>query len=819
MATFTNNFYGGGKGYNLCLDVTTNSQNAANNTSNVTVKVRLVSLGSSYTISSSTSKDGSVTIDGTKYTFTFTAGLTGNQNKTLFTKTLDVAHGSDGTKTLSVSATCYLGVTLSGTFYGNTTVSGSTALTAIPRTTPVSISGSGTFGSSKWIGHSRASTAFTVTLRYVCGTTSGTIVSKSATNETYWTPPKSLQSQIPKATNITITVYCDTYSGNTLIGTTSTSFVCYIASDCVPTINGCEFMNGENYGTSYYQGVNTVRLVADVSGAYGSTITKYEYTIDGKTKTNYGYIMYTDIVYTSGYKDITMTITDSRGKTATRTFTSAVYFTAYTKPTITNFTCKRMGYDENNNLVISNLGTVGYFTASGTFHSNSTSQSRKFMYKPTTSSSWTTISLSNKNYTDYRFSTSLATGSAYDLKFVMTDNITSVEMQIKMQNLYPLINMNAAGNAIAFGKECNTTNKFMVEMDASFNKNVGVWALQVTGSASTDLNATSTFNGQALFNYGGNGVTTQVNGGTIYMNGYNALTYDSANSQFKINGSLNVPYVTIRGCTYIQDRGNSPCILYVKTSGDGNAQGNGDTCFGYYDSSLGGYTHYLRGEGRVSVDTRLGLLVTRGNIALSGTGFMMADKIAYNTSGGYVNSSGYQTWGVGCSNHFVPTTTDRCLGVSTSRWQQLYCVASPSVSSDARMKRDVKYMYDTPEVINELTDVKDNDEITTHDLLDFVLNDLHMVTFNYKQELSEDMEEGEIEMITAMNNRQIGFIAQDIENTKVGKYLVTKDKEGILSYESSNWPSIIAGALQQEIRDRQAADKELMNMLNDIINE
>lgn len=818
MATFINNFYGGGKGYNLCLDVTTNSQNAANNTSNVTVKVRLVSLGSSYTINSSQTKSGIVTIDGTNYEFTFTAGLSGNQNKTLFTKTVDISHNSNGSKTLSVSSSIGLQVTLSGTFYNNIVVSGSVNLSNIPRTTPVSISGSGTFGSSKWIGHSRASTAFTVTLRYVCGSSSGTIVSKSATNETYWTPPKSLQSQTPKATNITITVYCDTYSGNTLIGTTSTSFVCYIASDCVPTINGCEFMNGKNYGTSYYQGIDTVRLVADVSGAYGSTISKYEFTIDGKTKTNYGYIMYTDIIYTSGYKDIKMTITDSRGKTATKTWSSAVYFTEYEKPQITNFTCKRMEYDENDNLVVSNLGTVGYFTVSGIFHSNSTSQSRTFMYKPTTSSSWTTINLSNRNYTDHQFSTSLAAGSAYDLKIVMTDNITSVEMQIKMQNLYPLINMNAAGNAIAFGKECNAENRFMVMMDATFNKWIGANHLEVTGSFLTGSTATSKFNGQALFNYGGNGITTQINGGAIYMNGYNALTYDSANTQFKINGDLNVPYVTIRGCTYMQDRGNNPCILYIKTSGDGNGQGNGETCFGYYESSLGGYTHYFRGEGRVSIDTRLGLLVTRGNIALSSSGSLMTDKIAYNTSGGYVNSSGYQTWGIGCSNHLVPTTTDRCLGVSTSRWQQLYCVASPSVSSDARMKRDVKYMYDTPEIINELTDVKDNDEITTHDLLDFVLNDLHMVTFNYKQN-TEDMEEGEAELVKTMNHRQIGFIAQDVENTKVGKYLVTKDKEGLLSYESSNWPSIIAGALQQEIRDRQAADKELMDMLNDIINE
>lgn len=801
MATFTNNFYGGGKGYNLCLDVTTNSQNAANNTSNVTVKVRLVSLGSSYTINSSTSKDGSVTIDGTKYTFTFTAGLTGNQNKTLFTKTLDITHGSDGTKTLSVSATCYLGVTLSGTFHGNTTVSGSTALTAIPRTTPVSISGSGTFGSSKWIGHSRASTAFTVTLRYSCGTVSGTIVSKSATNETYWTPPKSLQNQIPKATNITITVYCDTYSGNTLIGTTSTSFVCYIASDCVPTINGCEFMNGENYGTSYYQGVNTVRLVADVSGAYGSTIVKFDYTIDGKTKTNYGYIMYTDIVYTSGYKDITMTITDSRGKTATKTWTSAVYFTAYTKPQITNFTCKRMGYDDNDNLVISNLGTVGYFTASGSFHSNSTSQSRKFMYKPANSESWTTINLSNQNYTDYQFSSSLATGSAYDLKFVMTDNITSTEMQIKMQNVYPLINMNAAGNAIAFGKECNTDNKFMVSMDASFNNNTKIYDLEVTGEALCNniplkivtSNGTGTYYGNQIWLTECLAISSTGSGGILYL-----------------NSAGNHQWVDIHGSLDVRGRGGNNQIMMVETQGDGNGDGDGKTHIGYYDSGLGGYSHYFRGGGKTYINTHNGLYVSKD---VTVGQYLRADWLGYTSDSGWDGN-----WGIGCASHFYPTETNRCVGTNAHRWQQLYCVASPNISSDARNKENVKYMYDKPEVISEFTDVKENDEITTHDLLDFVLNDLHMVTFDYKQS-TEGMEEGEIEMVTSMNNRQIGFIAQDIENTKVGKYLVTKDKEGILSYESSNWPSIIAGALQQEIRDRQAADKKLMDMLNNIINE
>lgn len=816
MATFTNNFYGGGKGYNLCLDVTTNSQNTANNTSNVTVKVRLVSLGSSYTISSSTSKDGSVTIDGTKYTFTFTAGLTGNQNKTLFTKTLDIAHGSDGTKTLSVSATCYLGVTLSGTFHGNTTVSGSTALTAIPRSTAVSVSGGGTFGTTKTIYHSRASSSFTITLRYTCGSSSGTIVTKTSADSTNWTPPKSLQSEIPKSTSTTITIYCDTYNGSTLIGTSSTSFTCNIASDCVPTISSGSFTCVETGGTTYYQTAHRMRAEITCSGAYGSTISKYVMTVDGQSITNYGNIIWTGYLTGSGYKDVVLTITDSRGKTATKTWSSAIYITAYSKPKVYSFTCKRMGYDDDGSFVISNLGTHGYISYSVTFHSNATNKTIKMQYKPTSSTSWTNVSLSAQSMTDYNFSSSLSTSSAYDLKLILTDNISTVEQSIVMQNIFPLINLSADGSAIAFGKECNATNKFMVEMNASFNKNTAFWTSEFSSTAT--FNGTSTFNSQALFKYGGNGVTTQINGGTIYLNSYNALTYDSTNTQFKINGDLNVPCVTIRGCTYMQDRGSYPCILYVKTSGDGNAQGNGDTCFGYYDSGLGGYTHYLRGQGRVSIDTRYGLLVNRGNMALAGTGWLMADQMAYYTSGGYVNSSGNQTWGVGCANHFVPTTTTRYLGVSTSRWEGLYCVNSPNVSSDARMKRDVKYMYNQPEELSEFTDVKDNDEITTQDLLDFIKNDLYMTTFNYKQD-TENMEDDEKAQITSMNNRQIGFIAQDMANTKVGKYLVTKDSDGTLGYESANWTSIIAGALQQEIRTREAEDKKLMDMLKDIINE
>lgn len=805
MAQFQSTFHNGG--YAVRVVYTVNSQSAANNTSNVTVEAHLVSLKSSYNISASATKHGSLVINGTTYNFTFNATISSLQDKKVYTTTVTIPHNSDGTKSFSISCTLGIDVTLSGTKYTKVSTSDTITLTTIPRTTPVSTSGTAKFGATITITHTRASTAFSITLRYACGSASGTIITKQATNSTSWTVPKSLQSQIPKSTSIPITIYCDTYSGNTLIGTTSTSYTCSIADDCNPSLTSLGCKNPDTGGSTYYQGVSKLRVEVGYSQAYGSPITKFVMVVDGQSITNYGYIIGTGVLRNSGAKDVKLTITDARGRTATRTWTSAITVTAYSAPKINRFTCKRMGVDEDGNTVISNLGSKGYFSYSISWHSSSTNKVRKFYYKPNASSSWTTVSLSSDSYTDYNFNNSLASGSGYDLKLEISDQVTTVSQTIQMPYLFPLINLSADGTAIAFGKECNASNKFMVSMDASFNNNTKIYNVEFTGNARFN-------NGATFYGMGDNTQYTEIHGRDIRQNGkvsmvgfdnYLALNYANARAYTQLWGRLD-----------IRDRGDSIQMMRILTSGDGNGNGDGETHFGYYDSNLGGYSHYLRGRGRTTVDTRYGLLVSNGDIQLQSNGFVFTNKISC-VGAGWVDESNNETWGFCSACHIMPSTTNRYVGVPAHRWQQLCCVASPNVSSDARNKENVKYMYDEPDVISEFTDVKENDEITTRDLLDFVLNDLHMVTFDYKQS-TEGMEQGEIDMITAMNNRQIGFIAQDVENTKVGKYLVTKDNEGILGYESSNWPSIIAGALQQEIRDRQAADKELMDMLNNIIN-
>ena len=801
MAQFQSTFHNGGYAVRVVYSV--NSQNTTNNSSNVTVEAHLVSLKSGYNINSSATKKGSLVINGTTYSFTFNATLSSLQDKKLYTTTVTIPHNSDGTKSFSISCSLGIEVTLSGTKYNTVSTSGTVNLPTIPRTTPVSTSGTAKFGATITITHTRPSTAFTITLRYTCGSASGTIITKQATNSTSWTVPKDLQSQIPKSTSIPITIYCDTYSGDTLIGTTSTSYTCSIADDCNPSLTTLSCSNPDTGGTTFYQGVSKLRVEVGYNQAYSSPIEKFVMTVDGQTITNYGYIIWSGVLQNSGAKNVAITITDGRGRTATKTWTNAFTVTAYSAPKINSFTCKRMALDEDGNPVISNLGTKGYFSYDISWHSSSTNKVRKFYYKPNASSSWTTISLSNDSQTDYNFNNSLASGSGYDLKLEISDQVTTVSQTIQMPYLFPLINLSADGTSIAFGKETNAANRFMVSMDASFNNRTKIYSLEVTGEA--------TCNNVPLKIISESGTGTYY-GNQIWLSECLSMSSTGSGGTLYINSAANHSWVDIYGSVNIRGRGSNRQILKIETAGDGNGNGDGQTHIGYYDSGYGGYCHYFRGGGRMFVNNAKGLAVTNDIIVGN---FAYASKLSYNSE---ATPQGYDgNWGIGCTCHIYPTTTARYLGSSAHRWHSAYLVNSPNVSSDARLKENIKYMDNLPAATSTYVGVLDNDEITTADLVEFVKNDLYMATYDYKLNTA-GMEDGEKEQVTSMNNRQIGFIAQDIKDSKVGKYLVTEDDQGILGYETANWTSIIAGALQHEIRTREAETNELREMVNNIIN-
>ena len=233
-------------GYRVQIDWTA-TQNIAANTSTITAKFYLISLGSSYTISSSVNKTVRINIDGTVYTSAEqTAQLAGNEKKLMATATRTLTHNADGTRTFTLGGEIDLNVTLSGVYYGTVSIPTTTfTLDTIPRASTPSLSASSVYyGGQVTITISRVSSDFTHTLRYNWNGYTGTIATGVATSYT-WTVPTSFIGYLSNATSTTGTIYCDTYNGSTLIGTKSITLTTVIPAS-TPTLSA----SSVNYGSS-----------------------------------------------------------------------------------------------------------------------------------------------------------------------------------------------------------------------------------------------------------------------------------------------------------------------------------------------------------------------------------------------------------------------------------------------------------------------------------------------------------------------------------------------------------------------------------------
>ena len=150
----------------------TATQSITANTSTVTVKLYIGSYGNGYGINSTASKSGSITIDGTSYSFTNTCGISSGGSKLLATKSKTITHTGDGTKTFAINASFNPNVTISGTTQGNVTM-GSTSYTlnTIARASSITSNASWKFPDNKTITISKKNSSFTSTVRvYVGGT-------------------------------------------------------------------------------------------------------------------------------------------------------------------------------------------------------------------------------------------------------------------------------------------------------------------------------------------------------------------------------------------------------------------------------------------------------------------------------------------------------------------------------------------------------------------------------------------------------------------------------------------------------------------------
>ena len=441
------------------ITVTQNSQSVANNTSNVTVSVRVYRTNTGYT----TYGTGTVycTINGTQYTEGITSSdkIT-NSGIVVFSKTLNIAHNADGTKTLATSAR------ITHDQFSSSNQSYPQTLTTIPRaTTPTLSASSVNMGADITISMPRASGSFDHTLTYKFGSATGTIGSDLATSKE-WTVPLTLASQIPNGTSGTCTITCKTYNGSTLIGTKTVSFTAKVPSSVVPSISALtvsEAVSGLNsqFG-AYVQNKSKLKVVITAAGSYSSTISSYKTTIAGKSYT--GSSVTSGVITSSGSVTISTTVTDSRGRTATKSTTVTVQ--AYTAPKISKFSAVRTnaGVQVAMNFAITSLG-------------NKNTKTYVLSYKAKTSNTWeqlATGSVYTYNSTQ-TFAEGFSSESSYDLQLTVTDYFgesAAATAYAEIPTAFTLLDFNASGKGVAFGKVSEIADQMEIDMDLNIYRNI-----------------------------------------------------------------------------------------------------------------------------------------------------------------------------------------------------------------------------------------------------------------------------------------------------------------------------------------------------------
>lgn len=215
------------------ISITQNSQNIANNKSNITVRVQVTTTGGSY---NGYSKPGTCTIDGTTYDFSH--NIPQNSTTTIFEKTLDVTHNNQGEKTVYASFSFQTGIS-AGTITGST----SKKLTTIPRTSEVTLSKKNfNIGETITIYTNRKGASFTHTA--VIKFNGQTVRTQTGIDASYSWNTNELFAKIPNQNQANGTVELTTYSGGTRIGTSAVNFTGYVVNSD-PVFNNfyCEDTN------------------------------------------------------------------------------------------------------------------------------------------------------------------------------------------------------------------------------------------------------------------------------------------------------------------------------------------------------------------------------------------------------------------------------------------------------------------------------------------------------------------------------------------------------------------------------------------------
>lgn len=316
--------------------------------------------------------------------------------------------------------------------------------------------------------------AYRHTLRYAFGKATGTIAENVASSKN-WTPPVSLASRIPDAASGIGTIYCDTYSGSTLLGTKSVSITLTIPSSVVPSAGKLTAaVTEDTSGTGQFvRGMGKAAVsLSGAAGVYGSTIKSY--SVSGGGWSSNESTLTTGILQAAGEITFTAVVTDSRGRTAQTTCTIEVI--AYDKPGISSlsvYRCDSTGAKKN-------AGTYAAIEIKASYSAiTGNTVTLKAAYKLTSDASYgndTVLTNSGKTV----IGGALSASHTYDVRITVADkfNTTTVTASLRTKNV--IWSVLPKGLGFAIGKVAELANWLDVAWNTRIRGN-----LQVDGTISS----------------------------------------------------------------------------------------------------------------------------------------------------------------------------------------------------------------------------------------------------------------------------------------------------------------------------------------------
>lgn len=463
--------------YSLLLDVSEKSYSIENNTSQVEWYIGIRS-NTSYHSHYGLSETYVVNINGTVvHNAVHTPTVNAGQTVWVASGTTTVSHNADGSKKISVSAS--FNNADRGTYLPTTgSCSGSLTLTTIPRATTPSVDKPSLDCGSviKFTGTS-ASSNFSHKLYYSWNGTEKlitTIASGSTAVSYSYTIPTDWEKNMPNTTSAIATFILETLNGNTVIGRKSINATVKVRSGVLPTISTVSTSDTNTTCSAmgiFVQSRSCIKFTIGTSGNQGSTISSVSTKFDGQAYS--GSTFTTQAIQNSGSLSYTITVTDSRGRTATKS--GSVTVVAYNPPSLTNVSAKRA----NSSYAVDEInGTYALLHFSVGFTSLNSKNATSFyiQYRTSGAATWTKINSWSNNYSltqDYKAGNLFtSTSTTYEIAFGVKDSFMSdYSWQIvTVTPTYTLINFGKDGKSLTFfGQDGNSANTLTINGNLAIN--------------------------------------------------------------------------------------------------------------------------------------------------------------------------------------------------------------------------------------------------------------------------------------------------------------------------------------------------------------